>query len=224
MIVRLTAVKTLKQLYEHKVLGATGTSRYKANPALLDRISLFQGDITNLEVDSIVNAANSSLLGLNLVDGAIHAGAGPELLEECRGLDGCDTGDSKITKGYNLPSSHVIHTVGPVYRSTDAEEKARLLASCYRTSLTLAAENNLKHIAFPSISTGVYCYPIVDATRVALNEVRQFCDSESGDKLERVIFVVWSDKDKDVYEELIPEYFPPPVEQEGDINPSDAAP
>ncbi|RXW22829.1 hypothetical protein EST38_g3003 [Candolleomyces aberdarensis] len=116
---------------------------------------------------------------------------------------------SKITRGYNLPASHIIHTVGPVYSSLDVETKAEQLASCYQTSLQLAAENSLKHVAFPSISTGIYGYPIEDATHIALQVARDFCDSEDGDKLDRIILVVWSNRDKGVYEALIPEYFPP---------------
>ncbi|TFK40033.1 A1pp-domain-containing protein [Crucibulum laeve] len=215
-MIHLKDIKTIGQLYKSAVLKAPATDkiRHKLNPRFLDRVSLFQGDITKLEVDSIVNAANKSLLGGGGVDGAIHSAAGPKLLEECRGLNGCDTGDSKITKGYNLPAKHIIHTVGPVYSSSSKEEKAEQLASCYNTSLKLAVANSLRHIAFPSISTGIYGYPIVDATRIALEVARQFCDSEVGDKLDRIIFVVWSNKDKGVYESLIPEYFPPSESKE----------
>jgi O-acetyl-ADP-ribose deacetylase (regulator of RNase III) len=129
-------------------------------------------------------------------------------LEECEGLNGCETGQSKITKGYNLPSSHVIHTVGPIYSSTKVSTVAEQLASCYRTSLEVAVQNACRSIAFPSISTGIYGYPIEDATHIALDTVRRFCD-EKASELEKVVFVVWSDKDKEVYEELLPEYFPP---------------
>ncbi|KAJ6544787.1 A1pp-domain-containing protein [Mycena vulgaris] len=210
MIVRLADIKTIGQLFHAEVLKAVAKPRYTPNPAFLDRISLFQGDITVMEVDSIVNAANRSLLGGGGVDGAIHAAAGKKLFKECRGLGGCETGDSKITAAYKLPSKHIIHTVGPVYSRSDVETRARQLESCYKTSLDLAVNNNLRHIAFPSISTGIYGYPIEDATRVALDLVRRFCDSELGSKLDRVIFVVWSNKDKEVYETLIPEYFPSP--------------
>ncbi|THU85656.1 A1pp-domain-containing protein [Dendrothele bispora CBS 962.96] len=149
------------------------------------------------------------------VDGAIHAAAGPQLLQECRTLNGAETGESKITKGYDLPSKHVIHTVGPIYSFSspdNVELKAKQLTSCYRTSLELAVKHNLKHIAFCSVSTGIYGYPIDDATHIALDTVRNFCESDAGSSLERVIFVVWTDKDKHVYEELIPEYFPPESE------------
>jgi O-acetyl-ADP-ribose deacetylase (regulator of RNase III) len=125
-----------------------------------------------------------------------------------------------MTRGYNLPAQYVIHTVGPVYSSTDVDVKAGQLASCYQTSLDVAVENGLRHVAFPSISTGIYSYPIVDATRIALHTVRDFLDSEKGNKLERVVFVVWSDKDLATYESLIPEYFPPADESQD----SNAAP
>jgi len=209
MVIHLRDIRTIGELYKRSILKAPEKLRYKANSSHLDRISLFQGDITKLELDAIVNAANKSLLGGGGVDGAIHFAAGRKLLEECRGLNGCLTGESKITRGYNLPSHHVIHTVGPVYSSSEVETKARQLASCYNTCLHLAVENSLRHIAFPSVSTGVYGYPVEDATHIALDEVRCFYDSEIGSKLDRVVFVVWSDKDKRVYEELIPEYFPP---------------
>jgi len=206
---KLNDIKTIATLYKSAALKPAAKVQFQPNPSLLDRVSLFQGDITRLDVDAIVNAANRSLLGGGGVDGAIHAAAGHKLLEECRGLNGCLTGESKITRGYSLPARHIIHTVGPIYSVRDKEEKAAQLTSSYKTSLELAAENAIRHIAFPSISTGIYSYPIVDATRVALNTARVFLDSEQGSKLERVIFVVWSDKDKDVYEKLIPEYFPP---------------
>ncbi|EPQ52877.1 A1pp-domain-containing protein [Gloeophyllum trabeum ATCC 11539] len=211
MPVRLSQIKTVRDLFRTAALRPASAEklRYPPKASLLDRVSLYQGDITQLEVDAIVNAANKSLLGGGGVDGAIHDAAGPELLEECRTLNGCETGDAKITKGYNLPSRHVIHTIGPVYSRSNLEKKAEQLASCYRTSLQLAADNALKHVAFPSISTGIYGYPITDATHIALTEVHKFLDSEHGEKLDRVIFVVWSNTDKDVYEELLPLYFPP---------------
>ncbi|KAF8199533.1 hypothetical protein BJ912DRAFT_653573 [Pholiota molesta] len=209
--IQLKDMKTIAALYKNGLLKAAAATkaRYKPNPSLLERISLYQGDITRLEVDAIVNAANRSLLGGGGVDGAIHAAAGRKLLEECRGLNGCLTGDSKITRGYNLPARHIIHTVGPIYTVREKDEKAVQLESSYRTSLKLAVENAIRHIAFPSISTGIYSFPIVGATRIALDTVRKFLESEQGNKLEQVIFVVWSDKDKEVYEQLIPEYFPP---------------
>ncbi|KAH9903082.1 A1pp-domain-containing protein [Cubamyces lactineus] len=210
MSVSLSKIPTLRELYKSGVLKNVEAAkmRYPSKPVLLDRVSLYQGDITRLDVDSIVNAANRSLLGGGGVDGAIHAAAGPSLLEECRTLNGCETGDAKITRGYNLPAHHIIHTVGPIYSTSQVDVKARQLASCYRTSLQLAVDNSLKHIAFPSISTGIYGYPVEDATHIALDTVRRFLDTPGGDKLERTIFVVWSDADKRVYETLIPFYFP----------------
>ncbi|KAI4523034.1 macro domain-like protein [Schizophyllum commune Loenen D] len=199
MVVRLKDIATIGKLYVEKVLVASDKPRYPHKAALLEKISLFQGDITKLEVDAIVNAANRSLLGGGGVDGAIHAAAGRDLVKECRTLGGAETGESKITKGYRLPAKHVIHTVGPIYHSGDEERNERLLRSCYRSSLQLAVENSLKHIVMTILSTA----------HVALDEVRKFYDSEDGEKLDRAIFVVWSDKDKRVYENLIPVYFPP---------------
>ncbi len=155
------------------------------------KLEIFRGDVTKLEVDAVVNAANSSLLGGGGVDGAIHRAAGPELLAECRTIGGCPTGEARITKGYRLPAKLVIHTVGPVWNGGNRNE-AELLASCYRNSLDLAIENNVQTIAFPAISCGVYGYPIQMATDIALGEIIKFLGQN--DSFERVVFVCFDEK------------------------------
>ncbi len=158
------------------------------------RIEVVQGDITKEKVDAIVNAANQSLLGGGGVDGAIHRAGGPAILEECRKLRGCKTGDAKITTGGNLPAKYVIHTVGPVYRDGQHGEPD-MLAGCHRRSLEVALENGVRTIAFPAISCGVYGYPVPDAAEVATKTVKEFLESHEG--IERVRFVLFS---QDVYD------------------------
>lgn len=158
----------------------------------MDRIEIVQGDITTLAVDAIVNAANESLLGGGGVDGAIHRAAGPEMLKECRTLGGCPTGNAKITRGYNLPAKHVIHTPGPVWHGGERGEP-ELLASCYRSCFALAAGHSLKTMAFPSISTGVYRYPISKACRIALREAIEFL--KANPTFEKIVFVCFSEAD-----------------------------
>ncbi|MBI3850296.1 MAG: O-acetyl-ADP-ribose deacetylase [Verrucomicrobia bacterium] len=157
---------------------------------MLERISIVEGDITKQDVDAIVNAANTSLLGGGGVDGAIHRAAGSELLEECRLLNGCATGSAKITKGYKLAARWVIHTIGPVWRDGGRGED-ELLASCYRSCLALAIQHSIRTIAFPSISTGAYRFPLERATAIAVREVKNFLEQNS--TVEKVVFVCFGD-------------------------------
>lgn len=165
------------------------------------KLTVIKGDITKLNVDAIVNAANHSLLGGGGVDGAIHRAAGRELYEECKTLGGCNTGDAKITKGYKLPAKYVIHTVGPIYGREGGNE-ADLLANCYKNSLTLAVAHNVRTIAFPSISTGAYGYPIEMASKIAVTTVKNFLDEKKG-YVEKVYFVTFSDTDFKIYQNLL---------------------
>ncbi|MFO7964152.1 MAG: O-acetyl-ADP-ribose deacetylase [Desulfobacterales bacterium] len=170
------------------------------DPESLNRIEILQADITAVTADAIVNAANSSLLGGGGVDGAIHRAAGPELLAECKTLGGCPTGEARITKGYHLPSAYVIHTVGPIYRNRP--EDPMLLASCYRNSLALAAQNDIQSIAFPAISCGVYGYPIAKACSIAIDTTIDFL-KENRATPKKVYFILFSDKDYRVYREYM---------------------
>ncbi len=166
----------------------------------MNRLIIQQSDITKLQVDAIVNAANNSLLGGGGVDGSIHRAAGPELLEECRTLNGCRTGEAKITKAYNLPCRYVIHTVGPVWHGGHRNE-GKLLASSYKNSLVLALKYELKTIAFPNISTGVYGFPKEKAAKIAYNEVKIFL--ENNPAFEKVVFAIFDEENLWIYKKLV---------------------
>jgi O-acetyl-ADP-ribose deacetylase (regulator of RNase III) len=166
----------------------------------LGTIELVLGDITKLKVDAIVNAANTTLLGGGGVDGAIHRAAGPGLLEECRRIGGCPTGEARITKAYHLPAKHVIHTAGPVWHGGIARED-ELLRNCYRNSLNLAEDKGIKTIAFPSISTGAYRFPIERAAPIAVQTVREVI--ENTESIEKIIFVCFAQSDYEVYEKAL---------------------
>ncbi|XP_047096822.1 ADP-ribose glycohydrolase MACROD2-like isoform X1 [Schistocerca piceifrons] len=191
----------LKDHFANAKVQCDPDARYSPNNNLSKKVSIWQGDITKLEIDAIVNAANSSLMGGGGVDGAIHRAAGPELKNECKGLGGCEAGDAKITKGYKLSSKNVIHTVGP------RGENPGLLKSCYDTCLNILVNNNLRTVAFPCISTGVYGYPPNAAANVALKTVRSFLEKQ-GDSVDRVIFCLFLENDVKIYEYLLQAYFP----------------
>ena len=165
----------------------------------MNTLSAIQADITQLEVDAIVNAANTSLLGGGGVDGAIHRAAGPELLAECRSLGGCSTGQAKITKGYRLPATWVIHTVGPVWHGGNRNED-ELLASCYRNSMNLAQQYQISSIAFPAISCGVYRFPLERAVHIAVETVRAFLQERGSTLIEQVTFACFNEQTRKVYE------------------------
>lgn len=164
------------------------------------KIELAEGDITNQDTDAIVNAANRSLLGGGGVDGAIHRAAGPQLLAECRTVGGCETGDAKITKGYNLKARHVIHTVGPIYHSA-GRQAPELLASCYHRSLEVASQNKLKSVSFPSISTGAYGYPVNEAATTALSMVVEHLKGET--TLQKVRLLLFDERTYGAYQKTL---------------------
>lgn len=169
-----------------------------------DRIEILKGDITKQEVDAIVNAANTSLLGGGGVDGAIHRAAGPELLEETKKIGGCPTGEARVTRGYLLPAKWVIHTVGPIWKGGGSNED-HLLANCYKNSLRAAKDLGVKTIAFPSISTGAYRFPLKRATQIAMKETKSFLESD--ETLSKVLFVCFGDEVYQTYREVFREVF-----------------
>ncbi|CAK7266688.1 hypothetical protein SEPCBS57363_002216 [Sporothrix epigloea] len=216
----LDNLTTLFSLQELLVPGADGEDipapfntlqgQFTPSADLNDRVVVWRGDITRLCIDAIVNAANNSLLGGGGVDGAIHAAAGPDLLEECASLHGCETGDCKITKGYSLPAKHVLHTVGPIYYRSDWEEAQAKLVSCYERCIETAVENSVRTVAFCAISTGVYGYPSTDAAMDATCTVRRLLeDKRYADKIDRVVFVTFVQNDVLAYNTVLPLVFPP---------------
>ncbi|KAF2837267.1 A1pp-domain-containing protein [Patellaria atrata CBS 101060] len=211
-LIPLSEIPTLTLLYKlnHLAPPSPTVSTPPPSKAYNDKIALIRHDITKLKLDSIVNAANESLLGGGGVDGAIHRGAGPNLLRECEGLNGCETGSAKITGAYELPCKKVIHAVGPIYIITKRVGRhTSLLQSCYRTSLQLAVDNGMKSIAFSALSTGVYGYPSDEAAAAAIGAVRRFLDEGKGDTLDKIVFCNFMEKDEDAYLETLPRFFPP---------------
>jgi O-acetyl-ADP-ribose deacetylase (regulator of RNase III) len=194
-------IPTLTQLYQENRISPLSKTDLIPNKPFNDRVCLIEGDITHLKVDAIVNAAKNSLLGGGGIDGAIHRAAGRGLRNECSGLGGCNTGQAKITRSYNLPCKRVIHTVGPVYKGKDQQECRRLLKQCYTDCLELAVQNDCKSIVFCCISTGVYGYPNPDAAAVAVASVREFLEEdEHEDRLsvDKIVFCCFNGNTKDI--------------------------
>ncbi|XP_027509780.1 O-acetyl-ADP-ribose deacetylase MACROD2 isoform X2 [Corapipo altera] len=187
--------------------GESTKEDMQGKKSLSEKVSLYRGDITLLEVDAIVNAANSSLLGGGGVDGCIHRAAGPCLVAECRNLSGCETGQAKITCGYDLPAKYVIHTVGPIARGHLTDIHKENLASCYKSSLKLAKENNIRSIAFPCISTGIYGFPNEPAAVIALNTIKEWL-SKNHNEVDRIIFCVFLEIDYKIFKKKMGEFFP----------------
>lgn len=204
--IRLKKIPTWKDTAKG-LTGKVEEPKYKKDKHLNEKLSLFRGDITKLEVDAIVNAANSSLLGGGGVDGCIHRAAGPLLTEECRTLQNCETGKAKITGGYRLPAKYVIHTVGPIAHGKPSDNQAAELRSCYLSSLDLLLEHRLRSAAFPCISTGVFGYPNEAAAEVVLATLREWLEQHK-DKVDRLIICVFLEKDEQIYLQRLPHYFP----------------
>ncbi|CAG8598746.1 1522_t:CDS:10, partial [Paraglomus brasilianum] len=220
--IELTNIQTLKQVYESEGIKLKPLlnpktrqrtiklkARYSHEDKFNEKISFIQADITRLKVDAIVNAANRTLLGGGGVDGAIHRAAGDLLWKECRTLNGCDTGDAKITKGYDLPAKHIIHTVGPIGENREA------LSSCYQRSMEVLCEKKLRTVAFSNISTGIYGFPRETAAHVALDTLRKWMETDSNaDLVDRIIFCVFDEDNMLVYRYYLPMYFPQPPDVE----------
>lgn len=207
MTTPLAEVPSISRLYRSKHLlpaSQPGADLPAPCQAFNDKIAIVRGDITKIQADAIVNAGNKSLLGGGGVDGAIHRAAGPGLLAECRPLGGCETGEAKATNAYALPCKKVIHTVGPVYRSSGREKSERLLHNCYTNSLGVAVEQNCKSVIFSCLSTGVYGYPSEGAAWTALRAVRGFLEGEQGGNISKVVFCTFESKDVDAYADVIP--------------------
>ena len=198
------------KISEKEVSEIFSNNIFEPDNEINSKVSIIKADITRLEIDGIVNAANNSLLGGGGVDGAIHRAAGRMLYNECTTLNGCDTGDAKITGGYNLPARYVIHTVGPI------GENPSKLKSCYNSSLKIALENNIRSIAFPCISTGVYGYPNREASAVAMKTIREFLEAHKS-SIDRIIFVLFMDIDIQFYHKFMPYIFPEEIDNKGNL-------
>ncbi|XP_063001706.1 ADP-ribose glycohydrolase MACROD1 isoform X1 [Elgaria multicarinata webbii] len=205
--IKLKQIPTWKEMAKSARIKQPEETVFPKDNHLNDKISLFRGDITKVEVDAVVNAANSSLLGGGGVDGCIHRAAGPLLKEECRALNGCETGKAKISCGYRLPAKFVIHTVGPIAQGEPSAAQEAELSNCYKNSLKLAAENKLRTVAFPCISTGVFGYPNDAAAELVLNTLHTWLE-ENKDKVDRLIICVFLEKDDEIYKEKLPRFFP----------------
>ncbi|XP_065595620.1 ADP-ribose glycohydrolase MACROD2 isoform X1 [Cyrtonyx montezumae] len=197
--------------------GENAKEDVQGKRSLSEKVSLYRGDITLLEVDAIVNAANSSLLGGGGVDGCIHRAAGPCLLAECRNLSGCETGQAKITCGYDLPAKYVIHTVGPIARGQLTDAHKENLASCYKSSLKLAKENSIRSLAFPCISTGIYGFPNEPAADIALTTIKEWL-SKNHNEVDRVIFCVFLEVDYKIFKKKMGDFFPIEDSEETEIS------
>ncbi|XP_060614419.2 ADP-ribose glycohydrolase MACROD1 isoform X1 [Anolis sagrei] len=205
--IKLKQIPSWKEMAKSAKVKQPEESLYPKDNHLNEKISLFRGDITKLEVDAIVNAANSSLLGGGGVDGCIHRAAGPLLKEECRALNGCETGKAKISCGYRLPAKFIIHTVGPIAQGEPSASQEEELGNCYKNSLKLAVENKLRTVAFPCISTGVFGYPNDAAADVVLNTLHKWLE-DNKEKVDRIIICVFLEKDEEIYKEKLPRFFP----------------